>query len=75
MVLLTYINDCIIISPSQESINHLITLMQNGQENFKLTNEGNVNKFLGTETTKLDKNMFKLLQLFLINQILSFLGL
>ncbi len=75
MVLLTYVDDCIIISPSQESINCLITLMQNNPENFKFTNEGDVTKFLGIKITKLDKNTFKLSQSFLTNQILSFLGL
>jgi hypothetical protein len=44
MVLLTYVDDCIIISPSKESINHLILSMQSGPENFKLTDEGDVNK-------------------------------
>jgi hypothetical protein len=49
--------------------------MQTGPENFKLTNRGNVNKFLGIEITKLDEQTFELLQPFLINRILSFLGL
>jgi hypothetical protein len=75
MILLFYIDDCIIISPSQQSINCLITSMQNGPENFKVTNEGDVNKFLGVEITKLDEHTFELLQPFLINRILSFLGL
>jgi hypothetical protein len=75
MVLITYVDDCIIISSSQESIDHLITLMQNGPENFKSTEEGNINKFLVTEIKKIDVNTFKLSQLFLIIQILSFLGL
>ncbi len=75
MVLLTYVNNCIIISPSRTSIDCLITSMQNGPENFKLTNKGNVNKFLGIEITKLNEHTFELSQPFLINWILSFLGL
>jgi hypothetical protein len=75
MVLLTYVDDCIIISPCQASIDCLVTLMQNGPKNFKLTDEGNVNKFLDVEITKLDDNTFELSQPFLINRILSFLGL
>jgi hypothetical protein len=44
MVLLTYVDDCIIISPSHNSIDCLISLMQSGLENFKLTDEEGVNK-------------------------------
>jgi hypothetical protein len=44
MVLLTYVDDCIIISPLKESIDHLILSMQSGQENFKLTDKGYVNQ-------------------------------
>jgi hypothetical protein len=75
MVILTYVDNCIIISPSRRSINCLITSMQNGPENFKLTNKGNINKFLGIEIMKLNERMFELLQPFLIDWILSFLGL
>ena len=75
MVLLTYVDDCIIISPSRKSIDHLISSMQSGPENFKLTDEGGVNKFLGVEITRLDDNSFKLSQPFLIDRILNFLGL
>ncbi len=75
MVLPTYVNDCIIISPSKESINCLIASMQSGLENFKLTDEGDVNKFLGVEITHLDDNSFELSQPFFIDRILNFLGL
>jgi hypothetical protein len=75
MVLLTYIDDCIIISPAMESIKHLVKSMQNGPENFKLTNEGDVNKFLGIEITKHRSLSFELSQPFLIDCLLQFLGL
>ncbi len=45
IILLTNINDCIIISPSKESIDRLINSMQSGPENFELTDKGDVNKF------------------------------
>jgi hypothetical protein len=67
MVLLTYFNNCIIISPSKESIDRLILSMQSGPENFKLTVEGDVNKFLGVDITRLDNNSFKSSQHFLID--------
>jgi hypothetical protein len=43
MALLSYVDNCIIISPSMASIDCLIASMHNGLENFKLTDEGNVN--------------------------------
>ena len=43
-----------------KSINNLITSLQNGQEKFILTDEGDINKFLGIEITQLDKQRFKL---------------
>ena len=75
MVLFTYVDDCIIISPSCYSIDRLISPMQSGPENFKLTDKGGVNKFLGVKITRLDDNSFELSQPFLINRILNFLGL
>jgi len=75
MVLLTYVDDCIIIGPSKASINCFVTSMQSGPENFKLTDKGDVNKFLGIEITKLGPDSFELLQHFLIDRLLQFLGL
>jgi hypothetical protein len=74
MVLLTCVNDCIIISPSKESIDCLILSMQTGPKNFKLTNEGGIYKFLGVKITKLENSVFKLSQSYLNDRILSFLG-
>jgi hypothetical protein len=75
MVLLTYVDDCIIISPSKVSIDRLVASMRTGPENFKLTDEGDVNKFLGIEITKLGPDSFELLQPFLIDCLLQVLGL
>ena len=49
--------------------------MQSGPENFKLTDKGGVNKFLGVKITRLDDNSFELSQPFLIDWLLNFLGL
>ena len=75
MVLLTYVDDCIIISPLKENIDRLVKSMQQGPKNFNLTDEGDVNKFLGVEITKHDDHSFELSQPFLIDRIVSFLGL
>jgi len=74
MILLKYVDDCIIFSPTMESIDRLVQPMHDGPENFKLTDEGNVNKFLGIEITPIDSSSFELSQPFLINRLLQFLG-
>jgi hypothetical protein len=75
MIILTYVNDCIIIGTSMKSIDAFIQSMQHGKENFILTDEGDVNKFLGIEIVQHDLNPFELVQPFLIDRILQFLGL
>ena len=56
MIILTYVDDCIIVGPSIVNINRFIDSMKNGDKNFVLTNEGYINKFLGIEVTQLDDN-------------------
>ena len=75
MILLTYVDNCIIFSPSMQSINCLLKSMHDGPANFKLTDEGNVNKFLGIKITKLSKKFFELARPFLIDHLPQFLGL
>ena len=40
-----------------------------------LTNEGDIDKFLGIEINHLDENIFKISQPFLIDRIISFLNI
>ena len=49
--------------------------MQHGSENFILTDEGNVNKFMGIEITHNEDSSFEMSQHFLIDRLLSILGL
>ena len=49
--------------------------MQHGSEKIILTNEGDVTKFLGIEIAQNEDSPFELSQPFLIDQLLSFLGL
>ena len=48
-VIVVYVDDCIIISQDVEVINRFIKSMQDGQENFILTNDGDLARFLGVE--------------------------
>ena len=75
MIILTYVDDCIIIGEQMSDINVSINWMHEGKENFILTDEGDVNKFLGIEITKYEDSLFELSQPFLIDRIVDFLGL
>ena len=47
MIVLPYVNDCIIVGTSMREINALIHSMSNAPENFVLTDEGDIDKILG----------------------------
>ena len=75
MIVLTYVDDCIIVGPSMKDIDYFVAPMKYGSENFVLTDEGDINKFLGIEMTQLDDKRFKISQPLLIDRILSFLNI
>ena len=52
MMILTYVEDCIISGTCMKDIDYFIFSMQHGSEIFILTNEGDVNKFLEIEITQ-----------------------
>ena len=47
MIILTYVDDCIIVGPSMERIDSFVKSMKTGKENFVLTDKGDINKSLG----------------------------
>ena len=75
MIVLTYVDDCIIVGKSMKDIDAFVNSMKNGKENFVLTDEGDINKFLGIQIDHLDRDRFKVSQPFLIDRILNFLKL
>ena len=46
-----------------------------GNEDFELTDEGSIDKYLGVKIDNIDKNSFEMSQPFLIQRIIEFLGL
>ena len=66
MIILTYVDICIIIGPLLDHIDSFVKTMKTGKENFVLTDEGDINKSLGIEIIKLDEKRFKVSQPFLI---------
>ena len=75
MVILTYVDGCIIVVPSMQKTYAFIKSMEFGPGNFTLTDEGDIDKFLGIEINHLDENIFKIPQPFLIDRIISFLNI
>ena len=65
MVILTYVDDCIIAGRIMKDINSFVYWMLHGSENFIPTDKGDVNKFLVSEITHNDDFSFKLFQPFL----------
>ena len=55
MIILTYVDYCIIVGPSMENINRFVDSMKNEDENFVMTDKGDINKFLGIEMTQLHR--------------------
>ena len=49
--------------------------MEVGLENFMLTDDGDIDKFLGIEVNNLDERRFKISQTFMIDRIISFLNI
>ena len=74
MVVLIYVDDCIIVRPSMQKIDAFVKLMEVSTEFFTLTDEGDIVKFLGIEINHLDQKIFKISQPFLIYRIISFLN-
>ena len=52
-------------------IGGIIHSLKDGNENFVLTDKGDIHKFLGTEMTHLDEKRFMISQPLLINRIIS----
>jgi hypothetical protein len=74
-IVLTYVDDCIIVGDKMDRIESLITSLHDGKENFVLQDEGSIDKYLGVSITQLDDASFELTQPFLIERISIFLGI
>ena len=49
MIILTYVDDCILIENKKETIDQFIHSLANGIEKFEFTDEGAIDKYLGVE--------------------------
>jgi hypothetical protein len=58
-----------------KDINTFVKSTKDNPKGYVLTDEGDINRFLGIEIKEITKNKFKLSQPFLIKQIVNLLGL
>ena len=71
MIILTYVDDCILIAKKKETLDRFIHSLANGIKNFEFTDEGAIVKYLGVEIEQLKGKEFILQQPFLIRRILA----
>jgi hypothetical protein len=75
MMILVYVDNCINIGKDMDDIHQLVLSVQNGPENFFLMDEGSIDKFFGIEIKRLDPKKFEISQPFLVDCIVTFLGI
>jgi hypothetical protein len=75
MIIITYVDDCVIISNSMKDINTFVKSMKDSPKRYVLTDEVDINNFLGIEIKEITRNKFELSQPFLIEQIVNLLEL
>ncbi len=75
MIIITYVDDFIIVSNSMKDINTFVKSMKDGLEGYVLTDEGDIYKFLWIEIKEITKNKFELSQPSLIERIVNLLSL
>ena len=74
-IVLTYVDDCIIVGKEMAIVDSVIQSLRGGKEEFELTDEGSIDKYLGVMIQDIDESSFKMSQPFLIRQIVEFLSL
>ena len=74
-IILTYVDDCIILGELMPIVDSIIKSLQDGDEDFELTDEGSIDKYLGVLITDIDQNCFEMSQPFLARRIIEFLSL
>ncbi len=73
-IVLTYVDNCIIVADSMNWIEELVQLLHGGHDkNFVLKDKVLIDKYLGVNIRQMDKDSFELMQPILIECMTSFL--
>jgi hypothetical protein len=73
-IILTYLDDCIILGKTMADVDAVIVSLHVGEENFKLIDQGSIDKYLGLMIQDINSDTFEMSQPFLIWRILEFLS-
>ena len=74
-IILTYVDDCIILGKDIAIVDAVILSLKKGWEDFELVDQGSIDKYLGLLIQDIDSSTFEMGQPFVICQILEFLSL
>ena len=75
MIILVYVDDCIIISKKAFVIQNFISSLKSVTKDFVFTEEGTMNSYLGVDISSFpDKKCFTLFQPFLIDRVIQALN-
>jgi hypothetical protein len=74
-IILTYVDDCIILGKNMADVDSVISSLHEGTENFQLVDQGSIDKYLGLLIQDIDATSFEMSQPFLICWILGLLSL
>jgi hypothetical protein len=75
LIILVYVDDCILISKDDFAIPNFIKSLETGSENFIFTDEGSLSSYLGVSMDKLpDGTGFTMSQPFLVDRIIKAIG-
>ena len=75
MIVLYYVDDCILISKDKSTIAYFIASLKHGSENFEFTDEGSMRTYLGVDIShQPDSKGFTLSQPFLISRVIEALN-
>ena len=70
MIILTYVDDCILIANKKETLDQFIHSLANGIKKFEFTDGGAIDKYMGVEVEQFKGKEFILRKTFLIRRIL-----
>ena len=73
-IVLIYVDDCIILSRNKSVIDDFISSLKNGKEKYILTDEGEIDKYLGVDIVK-SANTVTMKQPYLIERCLTEMGI
>jgi hypothetical protein len=75
MIVLTYVDDCILIAKDSAIIDEFISSLEDGSENFIFTDEGSMSSYIGVDVSALpDGKGFVLSQPYLIQRVIEAIG-